>query len=146
MEPFVNGVAKLLVEARAYSLNNVRIFTDDARLLLRALIDDCIGTVYILFPDPWPKNRHRKRRIVNGSTVRELARVMRVGSELRLATDDADYGREILADILSAARFRWLAERALDWRCRPADWPNTRYEAKALAAGRSTLFLRFQRC
>ena len=90
----------------------------------------------MLFPDPWPKLRHHKRRIVNPETVAELARVIRPGGELRLATDDADYARWMLAALLAEPRFSWLAERAADWRGRPDDWPPTRYEAKALAAGR----------
>ena len=118
---------------------------DDARLLLTALPDASIERAFVLFPDPWPKLRHHKRRIVNPETVAELARVMRPGGELRLATDDADYRRWMLATLLAEPRFAWLAERASDWRERPDDWPPTRYEQKALAAGRRPVFLRFRR-
>ena len=99
----------------------------------------------MLFPDPWPKLRHQKRRIVNPETVAELARVVRPGGELRLATDDPGYARWMLAVMLADRRFAWQAERAADWQERPGDWPATRYEAKALAAGRRPTYLRFAR-
>jgi tRNA (guanine-N7-)-methyltransferase len=145
VEPFINGVAKLLLAARAAALANIRVFADDARLLLRALPDRSIGRLFVLFPDPWPKLRHRKRRIVDAWAVEAFARVLVDGAELRLATDDPDYLRAMLALLGRDPRFEWLASRAGDWRERPADWPPTRYEAKALAAGRRPVFLRFRR-
>ena len=145
VEPFVNGVAKLLLAARACSLENIRVLADDAHLLLRVLPDQSIGRLFVLFPDPWPKARHQKRRIVNPWTVTEFARVLADGAELRLATDDQDYARAMLALLAGERRFEWLARRARDWRERPPDWPATRYEAKARAAGRRPVFLRFQR-
>jgi tRNA (guanine-N7-)-methyltransferase len=145
VEPFVNGVARLLALAEAAKLDNIRVLADDARLLLRALADASIGRAFILFPDPWPKLRHHKRRIVNAETVADLARVMAPGAELRLATDDADYARAMLEAVLRHGGFAWLAERSADWLTRPADWPPTRYEAKALAAGRHCIYLRFRR-
>ncbi len=145
VEPFVNGVARLLSLAEAASLDNLRILSDDARLLLRALPDASIGRAFVLFPDPWPKLRHHKRRIVNPDTVRDLARVLQPGAELRLATDDADYARAMLETVLAEPRFAWLAERSADWLVRPEDWPPTRYEEKALAAGRRPAYLRFVR-
>ena len=144
-EPFVNGVARLLSLAAAAGLDNIRILNDDARLLLKALPDAAIGRAFVLFPDPWPKLRHHKRRIVNPETVADLARILRPGSELRLATDDADYARAMLQTGLGEPRLAWLAERACDWRCRPEDWPPTRYEEKALAVGRRPTYLRFAR-
>jgi tRNA (guanine-N7-)-methyltransferase len=145
VEPFITGVAKLLSLIEEGGLTNVRILVDDARLLLSALPDASITHAFILFPDPWPKLRHHKRRIVSRSTVPELARVLRPGAELRLATDDADYARWMLEAVLAEPRFAWLAERAADWRERPPDWPATRYEEKARAAGRAPVFLRFER-
>jgi tRNA (guanine-N7-)-methyltransferase len=145
VEPFITGVAKLLNLIEEGGLTNVRLLVDDARLLLTALPDGSIARTFILFPDPWPKLRHHKRRIVSRSTVPELARVMRPGAELRLATDDADYARWMLEAVLAERRFAWLAERAADWRERPPDWPATRYEEKAHAAGRAPVFLRFER-
>ena len=116
VEPFINGVAKLLRAIEDRGLGNVRILMDDARLLLKALPGDSIERAFVLFPDPWPKLRHHKRRIVNTETVAELARVIRPGGELRLATDDPDYARWMLAAMLAERRFAWLAERAADWR------------------------------
>ncbi|MEK0084939.1 tRNA (guanosine(46)-N7)-methyltransferase TrmB [Benzoatithermus flavus] len=145
VEPFLNGVARLIDAVDARGLGNVRVLMDDARLLLEALPDASIERAFVLFPDPWPKARHHKRRIVNPVTVAELARVMRAGGELRLASDDPGYVRWMLATMLAEQRFAWLAERAADWRERPADWPPTRYEEKALRAGRRPVFLRFER-
>lgn len=145
VEIFETGVAKLLGGMAARGLGNVRILIDDARLLLAALPEASIDAAYILFPDPWPKLRHRKRRIVNPATLARLARAMRDGAELRLATDDPDYLRQMLADATEATEWEWLARRAADWRTRPDDWPATRYEQKALAAGRAPTYLRFRR-
>jgi tRNA (guanine-N7-)-methyltransferase len=141
VEPFVNGVAKLLGAIEAEQLANVRVLKDDARLLLDALPSGCLERAFILFPDPWPKLRHHKRRIVNRKTLAELARLVRPGGELRLATDDADYARWMLAAILAEPRFLWTAERAHDWREPPADWVSTRYEDKARRNGRRPVFL-----
>ncbi len=144
-EVFENGVAKLLADVQRRALANVRILTDDARLLIAALPSASIGRVFILFPDPWPKQRHHKRRIVAGETLAALAAIMADGAELRLATDDLDYLAWMLARVPAHPAFAWLADRPSDWRVRPADWPATRYEAKAIAAGRRPYFLRFRR-
>lgn len=144
-EPFINGVAALLAGVDAEGLRNVRIFRDDARLLLDRLADASVGRAFILFPDPWPKLRHRKRRIVAAGPVAALARVLRDGAELRIATDDPDYKGWILAHVLADGAFEWCARQPSDWRIRPADWPETRYEAKARAAARTPSFFRFRR-
>ncbi|HET6468150.1 MAG TPA: tRNA (guanosine(46)-N7)-methyltransferase TrmB [Geminicoccaceae bacterium] len=145
VEPFINGVARLLALADAARLQNIRLLVDDARLLLRVLPAASIERVFVLFPDPWPKLRQHKRRIVNPATVAEFARIVVPGGEVRLATDDADYARHMLWTMQGDGRFAWLAERAADWRERPPDWPPTRYEQKALAAGRAAVYLRFER-
>lgn len=145
VEPFITGVARLLSLIEAEQLASIRILVDDARLLLKALPDGSLARAFILFPDPWPKLRHHKRRIVSRGTAADLARVLQPGAELRLATDDADYARWMLEAVLAEPRFTWLAERAADWRERPPDWPATRYEEKARAAGRQPVFLRFER-
>ena len=144
-EVFENGVVKLLGEIERQELRNVRILVDDARLLIRALPDRSLGRVFVLFPDPWPKARHNKRRFVSTGTLTELARVMKNGAELRLATDDVDYLRWMLERAPVHPDFEWLARRPEDWRSRPADWPPTRYEQKAIAAGRAPFFLRLRR-
>ncbi len=144
-EVFENGIAKLLGEIARQDLANMRILTDDARLLLAALPPASIARVFILFPDPWPKQRHHKRRIVTGPTLDTLAALMTDGAELRLATDDVDYLGWMLARVPVHPAFAWLAAEPADWRSRPADWPATRYEAKAIAAGRRPYFLRLRR-
>jgi tRNA (guanine-N7-)-methyltransferase len=144
-EVFENGIVKLLAEIRNRRLDNIRIFADDARLLLMALPPKSIGRVFILFPDPWPKRRHHKRRIVSRGILDSLAEIMSDGAELRLATDDSSYVGWMLAHVTDHPAFEWLARRRADWRERPADWPSTRYEEKALAAGRVPFFLSFRR-
>jgi tRNA (guanine-N7-)-methyltransferase len=145
-EPYLAGVARLLAVAEQQGLDNLRLVVDDARLLLGALPDACLERVFILFPDPWPKTRHHKRRIVNPATAAELGRVLAPGGELRLATDDMTYARAMLLALAGRPELAWQAARPADWRQRPADWPATRYERKALAAGRACLYLRYRRC
>jgi tRNA (guanine-N7-)-methyltransferase len=144
-EVFENGVARLLRAVGEQGLGNVRVFTDDARLLLARLAGASIERAFILFPDPWPKQRHHKRRMVATRTLDLLAAAMIPGAELRLATDDVDYLRWMLARAPVHPAFEWLARGPADWRERPPDWPQTRYEAKAIEAGRTPFFLRLRR-
>ena len=134
-EPYVSGIAKLLSRL-SLSLTeqeeNIRIHDNDARDILEALPDASLGRVFILFPDPWPKSRHHKRRFIQMSTLDVLARVMKPGAELRFASDDADYAAWTLERIIAHPVFEWTAMRAQDWTTRPSDWPKTRYEEKAL--------------
>lgn len=142
-EPYVNGVARLL--SLIENADNVRVVIDDARLLLKALPDRSFEKIFVLFPDPWPKARHQKRRIVNPETLADMARLLKPGGELRLATDIMSYARPMLFSTLADGRFDWLAERPADWRERAADWPETRYEEKARKAGRAPVFFRFRK-
>jgi tRNA (guanine-N7-)-methyltransferase len=144
-EVFENGVAKLLGDIERRGLGNIRIFAADARPLLEALTPCSIDRVFILFPDPWPKARHQKRRLVATPALDRLAEIMIDGAELRLATDDPGYLSWMLERATNHPGFVWTARRPTDWRERPADWPATRYEAKACKAGRRPAFLRFER-
>lgn len=144
-EIFLNGVASLLAHLERRQLANVRILPDDARPLLDALPDRSIGRVFLLFPDPWPKARHAGRRFVSQQNLDRLARVMEDGAELRIASDDPGHVGWTLEQLLRRSDFRWTARCPADWRERPADWPPTRYEAKARAVGRRPVFLRFLR-
>lgn len=144
-EPYLGGVARLTSAADGETLRRIRVFRDDARLLLAALPDASIGRAFALFPDPWPKTRHRKRRIIAGDTVAQLARVLRDGAELRTATDIDGYKAWMLERVLASGAFDWTARGPRDWRNRPEDWPETRYERKARAAGRTPVFFRFRR-
>ena len=135
VEPFINGMASLLKEMDRGGDANIRVLMDDARPLLAALAPASIGRAFVLFPDPWPKRRHWKRRIVSRAVLDELARIMVPGAELRLATDDPGYGQWMLLALLAHPAFQWTAGGPADWRNRPVDQPQTRYEAKALGAG-----------
>jgi tRNA (guanine-N7-)-methyltransferase len=144
-EVYANGIAKLLGAVDRRHLANIRLFIDDARLLIGVLPAASIERVFMLFPDPWPKQRHHKRRIVSRDTLDHLARIMTDEAELRLATDDAGYFSWMLESVSGHPAFAWLARRPGDWRERPPDWPPTRYEEKARAAGRLPVFLQARR-
>jgi tRNA (guanine-N7-)-methyltransferase len=144
-EPFEDGVVKLLSAIELEGLSNVRVCAADARPLLRLLPEAGLGRVFILFPDPWPKKRHHKRRLVSPATLRELARLMRPGAELRFATDVGAYARAILQTAMANRTLRWTAAGADDWRRRTSDWPETRYERKAASEGRRCYYFRFER-
>lgn len=144
-EPFVNGMAKLLAVVDHEKLGNVRVWDEDVTDLLPTLPDACLDRVYILYPDPWPKRRQRKRRLVSDETLCQLARVMRKGAELRFASDIDNYIGWVLARALRSPDFRWTAERADDWRRPYEGWPGTRYEAKAIREGRVPSYLTFVR-
>ena len=142
-EPYEMGVAKLLTKLEENPLNNVRIHEGDGREIIEALPDACLGRFFLLFPDPWPKTRHHKRRFLQTEMLDQLARVMRPGAELRFATDDKSYLPYALERLVAHPAFAWLAQGQSDWTARPADWPATRYEAKAIKG--PPTFLRFGR-
>jgi len=144
-EPYVAGMAKLLARVAGKNLGNIRLYTEDAREVLAALPDASLSRVFILFPDPWPKTRHHKRRFIQMTMLDELARVMTKDAELRFATDDAGYLAWTLERLAAHPHFVWLARSSADWRARPPDWPETRYEAKAIRCGRRCTYLRFMR-
>lgn len=144
-EPFEEGVVKALAAIDSKGLRNVRVHADDARPLLRWLPEGSIGRAFVLFPDPWPKKRHAKRRLVAPPLLDLLARALRPGAELRIGTDIGDYARTMLIAFAAEPRFHWLAQGPSDWRQRPGDWPQTRYEAKAAREGRRRYYLRFTR-
>lgn len=148
-EPFINGVATLLADIGREPPDNLRLFTEDARLLLPRLPAASLQRVFLLFPDPWPKGRHHRRRFITDATVGALARLIVPGGELRVATDHVDYARWTLLHLCSAGSppdaFAWTARRPGDWRRPPADWVETRYQRKAEAAGAAPIFLSFRR-
>ncbi|WP_159732168.1 tRNA (guanosine(46)-N7)-methyltransferase TrmB [Methylosinus sp. Ce-a6] len=142
-EPFVNGMAKLLARIDAQGLANIRLHQGDAAEVLRFLPPASLGRVFLFYPDPWPKRRHRKRRFVSKETLAELARVMTPGAQLRFATDIDDYAGWALARIRQAADLAWEAETSADWLTPWEGWTRTKYEAKAMAAGRKPVYLTF---
>jgi len=131
-EPFVNGLAACLAHIEDRGLANVRLHHGDVRAVMASLPDASVDRLFVLFPDPWPKARHAKRRLIEPGFIAEAARIMRLGARLRFATDWADYADWTLRRLLSAPEFRWLALSADDWRHPPADHVTTRYETKRL--------------
>lgn len=140
-EPFINGVASLLGHIEKQNLKNVRVYPNDARVLLDALPEACLDRCFVLFADPWPKKRHAERRFIGPANLPRLARALKPGAELRLATDArplAEWMREHLA---AHPAF----ERLHDGATPPADWVQTRYEQKGLAAGRAPVYMIFRK-
>ncbi len=144
-EPFRNGVASLMQHLDEAWCPNLRVFPGDGRAVVDRLPDRALSRVDLLYPDPWPKRRQRKRRFVSAEGLRGLARAMAPGAVLRFATDIDDYAGWALARVLASPDFTWAAEAADDWRRPPPDWVPTRYEAKALRAGRRPVYLAFRR-
>lgn len=144
-EPFDKGVAKLLRSMGHHPLPNVRVYLDDARLLLSRLPPACLSRVFILFPDPWPKQRHHKRRLIQPATIALLARVINAGGELRLASDHEDYVTWMLEVMQNHPAFEWTARAPEDFLTPPVDWVPTRYQQKTEAQGRRPTFLMYRR-
>ena len=144
-EPFVNGVAAALAHIRDRHLANVRIHRGDALDVLRRLPDGSLGFVYLLHPDPWPKARHAKRRMINDGPLDLIAAKLKPGGELRLGTDDPTYCRWSMMVMNRRRDFQWLAQRPSDFLERPGGWPETRYEAKARRDGREVWYFRYRR-
>jgi tRNA (guanine-N7-)-methyltransferase len=143
-EPFINGVAMLLGKIREGGHANIRIHPGDARDLFDVLPPASIARAFLLYPDPWPKKRHHRRRFVTPDHLAPLARVLKPGAIFRVATDIPDYVRQTLCEIPRQG-FEWLAERPSDWREPWDDWLSTRYEQKALREGRVPHYLTFRK-
>ena len=143
-EPFINGVAMLLGKIRREGIANIRVHPGDARDLFDVLPAQSVSKAFLLYPDPWPKSRHHRRRFVTPEHLEPLAKVLKPGSEFRVATDIEDYVRQTLEEVPEAG-FTWMAERAEDWRQPWGDWHRTRYEAKAIREGRVPHYLTFTR-
>lgn len=144
-EPFVNGVAKLLALIERDALPNIRVHHGDARPLIGALPRGRFSRIFVLHPDPWPKKRHYKRRMISPWFFDNAARLLKSDGVLRVASDIPDYVRWTLMHAQLAEEFEWTAATADDWRLRPDDWPQTRYEAKAIKEGRPPAYLQFRR-
>jgi tRNA (guanine-N7-)-methyltransferase len=143
VEPYEMGMAKILTKLEESRLNTVRLFEGDGRDVIEALPAQCLSRFFLLFPDPWPKTRHHKRRFLQMDMLDSLARVLKPGSELRFATDDKSYLPYALERLMAHPAFDWLAQGPSDWKFRTPDWPPTRYETKAIKG--PPAFLRFAR-
>ena len=139
-EVFTGGIGKMVQTIAAKGLGNIRLFTDDALKLLMAMPDGSLDAVFLLYPDPWPKTRHHKRRFVSPTTLAELARVIRPGGHFYFATDIEDYANWTLAHIVRAPAFRFETQAPGDWHQPYANWQATRYEQKARREGRMISF------
>ncbi len=145
VEPYLNGMASAVAAIHDRALANIRLFDGDASRLLDWLPVASLDAVDLLYPDPWPKKRHWKRRFVSPENLGRLARVLKPGGAFRFASDIPSYVAWTLRHTLRHPAFAWTAERADDWRLPFAGWPGTRYEAKAIAAGRTPTYLTFAR-
>lgn len=159
-EVFQNGVANLLslltgikqnaqvsdvIKLLPNRVDNVRIFSDDVRLLFARLDDACLDEIFLLFPDPWPKKRHADRRFVNPNNLAEFARILKSGGRLLIATDHPVYKSWVLHQMRTNNDFVWTAKCSNDWRNPPADWVETKYQLKAIREGRRPVFFEYRR-
>ncbi len=143
-EPYINGVAMLLGKIRKAEADNIAVHPGDVRDLFDVLPDACLDKAFLLYPDPWPKKRHHRRRFVTPEHLDPLARVLKPGAEFRVATDIKDYVRQTMEEVTKAG-FEWLAERPEDWRAPWSDWISTRYEQKAFREGRTPHYMTFRK-
>jgi tRNA (guanine-N7-)-methyltransferase len=143
-EPFINGVAMLLARIRDAAVTNLAVHPGDVRDLFDVLPEASVTKAFLLYPDPWPKTKHHRRRFVTPEHLGPLARVLKPGSEFRVATDIPDYVRQTLEEVPKAG-FAWSAEGPEDWRHPWPDWLSTRYEQKAFREGRRPHYLTFRR-
>ena len=144
-EPYINGVAMLLGKIRLAGVKNVVVHPGDARDMMDVLPENSISRAFLLYPDPWPKLRHHRRRFVTRDHLEPLASCLKLGAIFRVATDIEDYVRQTLEEVLASGNFEWLANSADDWRQPWDDWISTRYELKALREDRTPHYLTFRK-
>lgn len=145
-EPFINGMSAFLKSVSDMSHGNIRVWMDDAVTMVRSFTDESLSAIYILNPDPWPKKKHHKRRIVRAETLAEYHRVLKPGGRLVMATDVDDLAEWMVTETINHGGFEWQAERSSDWKTMPNDWfVTTRYAAKGVAAGRTETYLLFKK-
>ena len=142
-EPHLNGVVNLLAKLENEPLKNVRIFVGDNRVLLDQIADRIFDKVYILFPDPWPKSKHHKRRLIDAQFLQLLHNKIKLNAELIIATDDNGYKKWIMVEYFKSSLWSWQANGRDDWQIFPTNWVKTKYQKKAELVGRENVFLRF---
>ncbi|MFA7413037.1 MAG: tRNA (guanosine(46)-N7)-methyltransferase TrmB [Rhizobium sp.] len=145
VEPFVNSMAKLLAQVEARELHNIRVYDDDATELLDWLPEASLDQIDLLYPDPWPKKKHWKRRFVSQVNLARFHRVLKPGGLFCFASDIDTYVNWTLLHCRNHGGFEWTARNAADWQTPYADWPGTRYEAKAKREGRTSAYLTFRK-
>ena len=144
-EPFINGMAAFLRNIHDQPQDNIRVFMDDAILLVDTLADRSLDRIYVLNPDPWPKKRHHRRRIISRENLGKFARILKPSGLLVMATDVDDLAGWMAAKAATHPAFEWTAECAKDWRTMPEGWITTRYQARGENAGRKQSYLIFKR-
>ena len=145
VEPFVNSMAKLVGHIEERGAENIRLHDDDATQVLDWLPDGSVDQIDLLYPDPWPKRKHWKRRFVSKPNLDRFARVLKPGGLFCFASDIDSYVNWTLSFCRDHAAFEWTAENASDWLIPYPGWPSTRYEAKARREGRKSAYLTFRR-
>ncbi len=144
-EPFINGMASFLKDIRNDPHNRIRVWPEDALVLAGRLVPACLDGIYILNPDPWPKKRHSKRRIIRPENLEIFARILKPGGHLIMSTDVDNLAAWMVTQAMNCRNFEWAAEKAEDWRHAPPDWIATRYEEKGRAKGRVQTYLIFRK-
>lgn len=144
-EPFQNGVAKILIEIEDDEIGNIKVHNDDARTVLDALPDASLDKIYLLYPDPWHKFKHNKRRFICEENMQQIVRVLKKDAIFFVASDIPDYVSWTLRHLQNNPNFEWLANQDTDWLSPPSGWQSTRYEQKAQRNGRKSAYLLFKR-
>lgn len=146
VEPFINGMSMFLKSIKDMDQSNIRVWMDDAVMLCRSLKSESVSTIYILNPDPWPKKKHHKRRIVRAETVAEYHRILKPGGKFIMATDVDALAEWMAMETVNHGGFDWEAQSSKDWYITPKDWfLTTRYAAKGTEAGRKETYLLFEK-
>lgn len=144
-EPFINGMSAFLNSIRDLPRHNIRVWMDDAMMLIDEMPDQYLTGIYVLNPDPWPKRRHHKRRLISQVNLSKFSRVLKPGGTLVMASDVDDLSEWMVTQASNHSAFEWTAERADDWRVTPSDWIGTRYQDRGEKAGRKQSYLFFRR-
>ncbi|MDB4831538.1 tRNA (guanosine(46)-N7)-methyltransferase TrmB [Hyphomicrobiales bacterium] len=144
-EPFLNGITNLLKIIVKKNIKNIKIYNHDALTLIKSIKPETISTIYILFPDPWPKTRHNKRRIINESSIKEYSRILKKDGKIIIATDSKDYQYWILLHMQKNRLFEWLVNDANDWRTRLIKGPLTKYEKKSIKSNNKPVYFMFKK-
>lgn len=145
-EPFINGMSAFLKSIKDMDHGNIRVWMDDAVMLARSLQSNSISAIYILNPDPWPKKKHHKRRIVRDETLGEYHRILKQGGDLVMATDVDELAEWMVTETMNHGGFEWQVKSSADWKTMPEGWMlTTRYAAKGEAAGRKETYLLFKK-
>lgn len=144
-EPFRSGVINIISEIERQKINNIKIYDDNVIDIIDNLPNESLSSIFILFPDPWPKKKHHKRRFINQNNLKKINSVLKKGGRLVLATDHKDYLHSILLNISKCNQFEWLCEKTEDFYSKPYEFPETKYERKAIKYGRRPVYLTFEK-